>query len=292
MRLGERCVFHQNILARPDVSKTLYAKAQYSLAKDFQTGGLLDRALRHYQKVLDVDSGHVEALTAALRIREQSHEWEQAEELLSRLERLQGGEARLHRAYLLAEMADTLFGDGDIEKAERLSNDALALDAQCVHAHEVLLRIEIEKEDLPALQLHMQVMNEQVAEFVALFVPVLLQARLGQGSKILMDSWQLHHDEELAISWIEYVADHEGIEVAQQLKQEMAFIPKNLRSVLRLAAVGISSDKELMLEAKQWRLTMKRYACRQCGVQVVDMRWQCPQCYAWGSMTFIRDTAD
>jgi len=32
--------------------------------------------------------------------------------------------------------------------------------------------------------------------------------------------------------------------------------------------------------ARQWRKTARNYACEQCGVEVVEVRWQCPQCHS------------
>lgn len=48
--IGRAVRIHQNILARPDIPKALHLQAHLALGKDFQTGGLLDRALRQYEK--------------------------------------------------------------------------------------------------------------------------------------------------------------------------------------------------------------------------------------------------
>ena len=96
---------HQNLLARPDVSADLHFQAYVSLGRDFQAGGLLDRALRHYDKALAIQSDHLESLNACLRIREQSHEWEDAEWLVSRLEQIESVSYHEHRADRKAEMA-------------------------------------------------------------------------------------------------------------------------------------------------------------------------------------------
>jgi len=64
----------------------------------------------------------------------------------------------------------------------------------------------------------------------------------------------------------------------------MGFEPQMLRHSLRLHAVMGAPDDVHSRFASRWRKTARNYACEQCGVEVVEMRWQCPQCHEWGSL--------
>jgi len=79
------------------------------------------------------------------------------------------------------------------------------------------------------------------------------------------------------------------LDAAVCLRDKLSFSPKCLRDSLRLAAMGMNSDKFFVAQAKQWRMTMKHYNCMKCGVQTVEMRWQCPQCHQWGTMSAISE---
>lgn len=282
--IGRAVRIHQNILARPDVSPELYLQAHFALAKDFQTGGLLDRSLRHYQKVLDVRSDHLDALMASLRIREQSSEWLKAEELLSRIERLQGNEDSLHRAYLWGALAQDAMQNDAYDVAQEYINNALDLAKNCGHAYILLVDLALKKGDEDKLQHTLSAMQHEAPDYLHLLIPLLMQSDVYTDE--LMIYWQEQHDHELALAWLEEVAK-DDVSAAVALRKEMSFVPVGLRESLRLAAMGMNSDEFFVGQAKKWRMTMKHYGCTQCGVQTVDMRWQCPQCHQWGSMSAI-----
>jgi len=284
--IGRAVRIHQNILARPDVSSELYLQAHFALAKDFQTGGLLDRALRHYQKVLDVRSDHLDALTASLRIREQSSEWLKAEALLSRIERLQGDEDSLHRAYLWGALAEDAMQSGVYDVAQEYIHNALNLAKSCGYAHILLVRLALEKRDDEKLYHALSTMQKQAPDYVHLLMPILLQSDVSTDE--LMLYCQDKNDHELALAWMEELAK-DDMSAALALREKLGFVPSGLRESLRLAAMGMNSDAYFVEEAKKWRLSMKHYGCRKCGVQIVDMRWQCPQCHQWGSMSAIKE---
>ncbi len=284
--IGRAVRIHQNILARPDVSSELYLQAHFALAKDFQAGGLLDRALRHYQKVLDVRSDHLDALTASLRIREQSSEWLKAEELLSRIERLQGDEDGLHRAHLWGALAEDAMQSGADGVAHEYINNALNLAKNCGYAHILLVRLLLEEADPEKIQNALLMMQRQAPDDVHLLMPMLLQSDISIDG--LMHYCQEKNDHELALAWMEELAKGD-VSAAITLREKLGFVPSGLRESLRLAAMGMNSDACFVEEAKKWRLSMKHYGCRKCGVQIVDMRWQCPQCHQWGSMSAMTE---
>ncbi len=288
--IGRAVRIHQNILARPDVPKELHLQAHLALGKDFQTGGLLDRALKQYEKALMIQPDHVAALEASLRIREQSHEWVEAEELLSRLEQVSGNSFHLHRAYLFAAMASSHCPD-DLDKAETSAKRALELDPACAHAHIVLVRIYLYQKAFKEAATALQTMWSQAAEHLHLLVPDIIKSEKfyrQYGEEKLLEYWQKSSDEELALSWLEAVAAHGNVSEGK-LNERLGFHATTLRASLRLAAIEKDEETALTQHAGQWRKKMKHFICNKCGVKVVELRWQCPQCHAWGTMHAIRE---
>jgi len=281
---GRAVRIHQNILARPDISQALYLQAHLALAKDFQAGGLLDRALRHFQKVMDVQSGHVNALLASLRIRELSSEWHEAEDLLSRIERIQGQVNGMHRAYLWAAMAQEALDAGRIDEADEYANKSLSLAKECAHAYLILLAIAVQRENQAQIESCMDAMQQQTPDYIAL---VLRSLGVKKHKDILLQAWNQTKNHELALAWLERLGNEDSDSSVTALKKELSFEAMDLRESLRLSALGLNTDTALVAQAKSWRKLMKQYACKQCGVQTVDMRWQCPQCHTWGSLSTI-----
>jgi len=101
-----------------------------------------------------------------------------------------------------------------------------------------------------------------------------------------MQCWQKSHHHELALTWLETLAeDNEPSELAQKI----SLTPQHLRESLRLAALKKIGDDSFIEHAQVWRKQMKRYHCKHCGVDVVEMYWQCPQCHTWGSSVLSQE---
>ncbi|MDX8404713.1 MAG: heat-shock protein [Mariprofundus sp.] len=285
--IGRAVRIHQNLLARPDLAKSIHLQAHMALAKDFQTGGLLDRALMQYSKALDMQSDHAGALEASLRIREQSSEWQLAEELLSRLERVRNESYGSHRAYLFSELASQCLQEGNHEKAAAYAIQAIALDAACAPARMVCIELFMAAGDSEKAVEAIRALRSHANEHFSLVITRLLaypEFYAAQGKTLLAEMWKQQPDAELALSWLEAIARLQGRREARTLFDELGFVPGSLRESLRLQALlGDDGDPHSHFAA-QWRKTAKNYACDQCGVEVVDVRWQCPQCHSWGSL--------
>jgi len=288
---GRAVRIHQNLLARPDLPQALHMQAQFALAVDFQAGGLLGRALQQYGRVLDRDPGHIPALEASLRIREQGRDWKLAEELLQRLDRVRGSNARLHHAYLQTEMARQKLSSGDEDGALVIVQQVIEQAPACAAAHLLLAEIDLKHGDVDAAVSSMRQLHAAAPYYLPLLIPVLLAhaaAYDSHGRDFLTQCWQENHDELLAIAWIRAVYAARGVEEAQQTCTSIGFEPRSLAACLHLRAL-LGEDDPLTRASRQWQGAQKNYACGECGARFVDMRWQCPQCHEWGSMRPIKE---
>ena len=285
--IGRAVRIHQNLLARPDLPKSMHLQAHLALANDFQTGGLLDRALYQYQKALNIQPDHAGALEACLRIREQSSEWLLAEELLSRLEQVRGESSGSHRAYLFSELARQCFQQKKEKDAHAYADRAIELDAACAPARMVKIELALQAGNDAAAKAETQALWEHASEHFPLVIPVLIKYKKfydGPGSALLSDFWKESHNSELMLAWLEATAEKQGVEQARALCQETEFTPNSLRASLRLSAALEGEESAHSRFARQWRNKAKNFTCDQCGVSVVEVRWQCPQCHTWGSL--------
>lgn len=288
---GRAVRIHQNLLARPDLPQQLHMQAQVALAVDFQAGGLLGRALQQYARVLDKQPGHIGALEASLRIREQGREWEIAEELLLRLDQVRGTTSNLHHAYLLTEMARQKLTHHDEDAALAMVQQAIERDPACAAAHLLLAEIDLKRGDVDAAVNSMRQLHNAAPYYLPLLVPVLLahpKAYDSHGKEFLLQCWQENHDELLAIAWIRALYAARGSQAARALQKKIAFEPQSLSACLHIKAL-LGEDDSLTRASRQWQSAQKNHACAECGAKFVDMRWQCPQCHAWGTMRPIRE---
>jgi lipopolysaccharide biosynthesis regulator YciM len=290
--IGRAVRIHQNLLARPDLARDMHLQARLALGRDFQTGGLIDRALREYEKVLSVRPDELMALEASLRLREQSSEWEKAEELLSHIERVRGESAHLHRAYLVAEMARMERDRKQWEKAAADVDKALALDNRCALAYLVSMDVMLQQGQPQRAAEAAEALWRHAPEHFPLAVPALVDTEgfyETYGERLLNDAWQAGHDEQLILAWIEAVSARHGDDAARGLAGQTGYQASNLRASLRLTAATGGRDEPLQTHVRGWRKKLKAYGCVHCGLAVVEMRWQCPQCHTWGSMQVRRE---
>ncbi|MDX8383948.1 MAG: heat-shock protein [Ghiorsea sp.] len=284
---GRAVRIHQNLLARPDVPLELHFQAYVSLGRDFQAGGLLDRALRHYAKALAIQPDHLESIRSCLRIREQSQEWTEAEWLVSRLEQIENIPQHKHRAYLYAEMAKQAFDEANFLACEEHALTALKLSSSCGHAHLLLMTCWMQEKKFSQVTEQVAIFLEdvQLEHHVLLPEIMLLDADFYAhfAQPLLHEAWLKHYDVEFGVCWIESLLKTQGLGAAKPLKEKLNMQDVSLRHELRLLVLS-EHDDNLVLQAKTWKQSMKHYGCKKCGVQVHDMRWQCPKCNTWGSM--------
>jgi len=288
---GRAVRIHQNLLARPGLPKTLHMEAQLALAMDFQAGGLLGRALQQYRKVLDAQPGHIPALEATLRIREQGREWDLAEGILSRIDQVRGTSSSLHHAYLMTEMARRKQDEGDEEQALKLVTKAIDMNPACAAAHMLLAEIELNRGDDEAAFASMERLHQAAPQYIPLLIPVLLERPeiyAKQGRAFLLSCWEKQHDEYMALEWLRGINKKHGLAEARQLMDKISFSPEGLRTCLHLKAI-MGDDDPLTQASLHWQQQSRNFTCGHCGVEVMDMRWQCPQCHEWGSMRPIQD---
>jgi len=285
--IGRAVRIHQNLLARPDLPRSMYLQVHLALAIDFQTGGLLDRALRQYQQALNLQPDHTGALEACLRIREQSSEWVEAEELLTRLEQVRQASYSSHRAYLFSEMASGCSRKKDLNNARKFAARALELDAACAPARMVEIEDVLQGGNFKEAEDSIRIFWQLSSEHFPLLLPrIVRHASFYKkiGRNLLLEFWNESHDSELLLAWLEVLVQSESRDKAAAFVDQLGYQPDSLRSSLRLASL-IGEEKDAHSKfAREWRKTAKNYTCDACGVEVVEMRWQCPQCHAWGSM--------
>jgi len=188
---------------------------------------------------------------------------------------------------LLAELAQASLQAGSLALANEQAQEARSLNETCVHAHQVAIISSLQSHDDAMVLEHLEAMADATPEMLFLLLPVLLDTDYAMYSPVLLRYWAAHRNLDLALTWLEYIASHQGQEDAEHWRKELGFTSETLRDSLRLAAL-FSPDDELRNHAIRWREQLKHYQCHHCGVQIEALRWQCPQCQQWGTMRSVR----
>src|SRR3990167_10605515 len=120
---------HKNLVARNELSLTERKEALMSLGQDYMSAGLFDRAEQVFLEVLEF-SGALEAssLQGLLAIYQQEKAWENALDILKKLEVTIGKSMHIQAAHYYCEIADLALKNDEREKARHSVKQALTVD--------------------------------------------------------------------------------------------------------------------------------------------------------------------
>lgn len=288
---------HQNLIARPSLTRRQRTYALLALGEDYMRAGLFDRAEKLFLEVVEGQAHAVQALRHLLTIYEQEKEWRQAVDVARQIERRTGEGYGQRIAHFTCELATRAIGRGDYTQARSLLRQALGHDPGCVRAN--IMAGDLERQ----LGRHRQALKayQQIQRQDQVFLPEVLDGMeacykaLGRDDQFhaflreavrqfpagpvvirLADTLAAEGDRERAISELaELLRRHpslDGIQRFVELTHEtgQAIGPEALESLL-----------ELFEQLEPRRV---RYRCQQCGFAGRTLFWQCPGCKGWSTM--------
>src|SRR5579863_701746 len=124
---------HQNLIARPNLSRQHRAEALFELAHDYLRASLLE--------LLDAPSYTEQVLHSLVSLYEMQRDWEQAIAMRKRLESLTTESERKIIAQYYCELAQSALLAQDVPLAQKFLKRAQSQDPDCVRAHLMLAQI-------------------------------------------------------------------------------------------------------------------------------------------------------
>lgn len=288
---------HQNLMARPVLSREQRAFALFELGRDYLHAGMLGRAESLFLELLAQGSHRGEALARLLDIYQQEKSWDKAIDAAQRLENVSGRRMDDLVAQFYCELAEKSLEAGDERAAQRHIQQALATDRKCARAS--LLKADMEKaagnykEAIKALR---QVEQQEPA-YLPEAVPALaecynLLGTSAEGEEYLRHLLQQYGGISPLLSLAELVRQRQGEGAAAELIVNSLRQRPSVRGLDRLieldlvASEGAARENLLVLKELTKRLMDERsaYRCRNCGFKAKVLHWQCPSCRRWSSI--------
>ncbi|HKK53590.1 MAG TPA: tetratricopeptide repeat protein [Myxococcota bacterium] len=143
--IGRAIRMHQNLLLRSDLDEPARGEAMLELARDFDEGGFVDRAISSYEEVLDRRPRDAELLERLIRLRGDRGDLIRALELVRRLRRHERKTADRLEVDLLLSRARSLHAEGEAAAARKLLKRCLRRDRELSEAWTLLGEIEAER---------------------------------------------------------------------------------------------------------------------------------------------------
>ena len=284
---------HQNIIARPDLGAEQRDQALYSLAKDYLSAGLLDRAENMFARLAKGSRYQVQALEALCSIYEQERDWEKAIDAGQRLEVLGGRSLGLQIAHYYCELAEAAVARGDYAAARQYVKNAQTGRPRTMRGALTRAHIARDTDDTrTALRLYHRIIDENtylIAEALPEIVAIYTrEGKLDELERALKSLLEKHPERASLVAYTAIVNDIGGIPVIDECVRRYMLDEPTLAEFVDLQALGeddgASRDAAFAKVRKalsQLASNTPRYQCQECGFSSQRLLWQCPSCREW-----------
>lgn len=290
---------HQNLLARPDLSRNDFMRIQMALARDYYAVGLLDRAESLLLEIIKVEqqkNTQLKALHLLIKLYEKEGEWSQALVIAGRLT----PDARKNIATELAHYCCEL-AEGALDKKQTTTAVSFLKKAEQFEPHNVRICL---------LQARIAMASQQWKVAIKYLKSVAKSDRLFVSETIpfISECYQQLDDRD---GFVEYLRGCMAnapsttviLALAEQVKRDRgvyaagSFITEELKR--RPSVKGFNSLIDLHIEygsesardslkvlrglTGQLELSKPVYRCNSCGFSGRTLSWQCPSCKSWGT---------
>ncbi len=288
---------HEALTQRPGLAPQLLTQAQFELAQDYMTAGVMDRAEELFGQLAEGGAHVIASLEAIRTIHEQARDWRPAIDAARRLQSAKGESQRAAIAQYFCELADEAKRARNAKDATQLTREALDEDGTCIRA--LLLQgelLEAQDDHAGAARAYLRAFEQDPR-----FLPEVIEPlRRCFGRTQDRDGYLLflRDAKEMSSSSLPFVAEarllaETGVDPLDHLAQGLELRPS--RAVLAdfletlerqpdVIAAGLDKPAASLRRALLRLMeTTPRYQCSNCGFSPRQMFWQCPGCKQWGT---------
>ena len=299
---GDRAIrIHQNLIARPTLSKKQRALALFELGQDYMRAGLLGRAESLFAELLEQGEYQAEALEKLLTIYTQEKEWEKAIDAGRRLERLTGQRLNTSIAQFYCELGDGLLAKAEYRLALKMCKRALGVDRKCVRATLLQATIERLSGDCKSAVKTLKQVEKQDAHYLPEIVEPLMECFRNLGKLDEAEPYLNHLSSEFGgitplLGLVDVLRqrgdEHEASEriVASLRRRPSVRGLDHLIELHLVSSQGVARDNLLILKELTRGLLDEKlpYRCGNCGFKAKMLQWHCPGCKEWASIRPIQ----
>lgn len=289
---------HQNLIARPQLSLLQRKEALMALAQDYMSAGVFDRAERIFLEVVDIGGAReVNSLRGLLAIYQQEKSWENALDVLKKIEVSTGTSMSSQAAHYYCEIANEHLKQNALDKAHQAIKQAQSIDRSSVRASLMSANFEIRSGHYKQAIRDLKRVPEQDAEFLTEIIEPLVichrELDIMEECVDYLEQTLSDHPRASVIFVIgDYLRQEKSIDVAIDFVSAQLSQHPSIRGLNRLiywhleSAQGkVRSKLQMLYDITSKFLHNKPiYRCGQCGYSGKLLHWFCPSCKNWGRM--------
>lgn len=289
---------HQELLAKPSLSKDQQATVRLELAKDYLKAGLFDRSERLLKDLVEEGGQRVvECLEKLLSIYEQEKEWQDAVDVAHQLTNKGKSNYSRRLSHYHCELAEAALELNDSVECRRQLKKALQAERSCVRASLIQARLEMSQKNPKEAIKALRKVRHQDAAFLPEMLDLLEQNydaidQPREFTKYLFEVLEQHPAISIVIKLAEKVSVIEDDKAGAFVLSEYLKKRPSVKGLSRLIEYhiphteGAAHDNLAILQAFTQQMIQKkpRYRCTQCGFDGKRLHWHCPSCKEWGTV--------
>lgn len=288
---------HQNLIARPTLSREQRALALLELGIDYMRSGLLDRAEGLFKELVEIGAYTSQAFRQLLDIYQQERDWSNAVMIARRLEVSSGENLDPVIAQYYCEMAAEYRSAGDERQAREHLKRALNIDPKCVRVSLAESELFRRSGDLKSAVKSLRRVERQDPDYLPEILKPLWECyrelgRMDEYQSFLTQVVNSYGGITSLLLLTDLISELQGKDAAMRFLSDELKKRPTVRGVERLIvyalekADGEARDNLGTIRELFHRLLEQRsiYRCIRCGFDAKHLHWQCPSCKRWNSV--------
>lgn len=287
---------HQNLIARPSLSRAQHEMALKELGQDYLRAGLYDRAERIFSELLEAKAQQTFAARQLVTIYEQQQDWTQAAGMRQRLEKLGGRNERKIIAQYYCEIAERARERGDTAEKARALAEARRNGNDVPRVRLLSAQTALEQGNAREAAREYRELLEQDPSLAEVTLPALA-AVYPRGARdpdfdavvrrLLNDSPQARTP--LAVAGLKHTRLR-GPAMLEAIERELTILVEPLSERAAASFMGSHELRAALIRLlTEWVAQRPLYLCRVCGFRTQALYWHCPGCRGWDTMRMRRD---
>lgn len=294
----ERAIrIHQNLIARPALSREHRGLALLELGQDYMRAGLYDRAENLFIELKDMKLHVRQALENLRTIYQQEKDWNACLRVVRELEGLVPEPLDLEEAHYYCELAQEARNSDEWEKAQQLLKKAVLANRESVRPIHMQAEMAIQQSKCSKAIKLLRQAAEKDPDYLPEVLPEIVECyrRLDQAEELKQYLAGLINTSPytgVALTMVELIRQAEGDQAAAVFLGEQVSLHPSLQGVLKLIEINESLPDaqagNMLYKVKEHiqHLLAERpsYQCAKCGFVASTMHWQCPSCRSWSTI--------
>ncbi len=280
---------HQNIIARPTLSKEQSSNAVFELATDFLRVGFFDRAEQLYIQLVGDKYFNNQALNQLVYVYQQGKEWGKAVDYSVKL--LKSGEQSiaLNLSHYLCEQAEEFEKKGELRQARVALLKSLEYDSKSIRAEVRLASIALGLGNVKEGIKRLDAALTKDSDFIPLYIQIIEKNSSSHISNEIMQGFVdrcLDIDptnSPAAIKKANLLALFGNSAEAKHFLTEFLKQTPSISIMLELLRYDdFRGVEEEIMSALDRNISSKNsFSCVKCGYQTSHIEWKCPSCQNW-----------